>query len=157
MTTADDSRSMPRKLLKRPGNAERLRALENVMWMISDSENVLTAVVVGVAVEEAEALIHADQDQGHLHHIVETRDRLRDDEEIHRAETRRHAGTETCMFQEREEVAGQVMVGTGQFRDRRQLEVVDMAGEQVQVQVVEVNAMEDQRRDQSLALSVARH
>jgi hypothetical protein len=31
MTTADDSRSMPRKLLKRPGNAERLRALENVM------------------------------------------------------------------------------------------------------------------------------
>ena len=127
--------------------------------MISDSENVLTAVVVGVAVEEAVALIHADQDQGRLHHIVGTRDRLRDDEEIHRAETRRHAATETCMFQEEEEVVGQVMVGTGQFRDRRRLEAVDTAG--AQVQVVEVNAVEDQRRDQSLAqllvLSVARH
>lgn len=71
--------------------------------MISDSENVLTAVVAGAAVEGAVALIHADQDQGRLHHIVETLDRLRDGEEIRRSEARRHAVTETCMFPEEKE------------------------------------------------------
>ena len=144
-----------------PGNAERLKALENVILMTSDSENVLTAVVAGVAVEEAVALIHVDQDHGLLHHIVETRDRLRDEEEGHHPEVHRHAAIETCMSLEDERAGGQTMVGIGQFRDRHQL----VAMGTVQVLVVEVREMEGQWVDQSLvlchvlclALSVARH
>lgn len=108
--------------------------------MILDSENVLTAVVVGVAVEEAVALILVDQDHDPLHHIVETRDPLRDGEEGHPLEVRRRAATETCMFLEDEKAGGQSMGGIGQFRDR--LHPVAMG--RVQVLVVEVKEMEGQ-------------
>ena len=116
--------------------------------MTSDSENVLTAVVVGVEVEEAVALIHVDQDHSLLHHIVETRDRLRDGEEGHLPEVHRHAAIEMCISLEDEKVGGQIMVGIGQFRGRHQLVVMG----RVKAQVVEIKGMADRRVDQSLAL-----
>lgn len=127
--------------------------------MISDSENVLTAVVAEAAVVEAVALIRADQDQGHLGHIAETRDRLPADEEIRHPEARRRGATETCMFQAEEEVAKQTMVEIDQPRDLHHTGVVDMVG--AQGQAVEVNGMEDRRRGQprghARGLSVGRH
>jgi hypothetical protein len=122
--------------------------------MISDSENVLTAVVAEAAVEEAVALIRADQDQGRLHHIVGTRDHLPDDEETRRQEEHHHAATEMSMFQEEEEMAEQKVVGTGQSPDHRQREVVVMVG--AQGQVVGVSGMGDHQRVQSLDHARAR-
>ena len=101
----------------------------------------LTAVVAGVAAEEAVALIRAGRDPGHLHHIVEIQDLLRVEEETPRLETLRHAveiltSPEVEVIEKGEVVGSRVMAARGHTRGRRRAEaIVDMDEEPEQARV----------------------
>jgi hypothetical protein len=113
---------------------------------------VLTAVVAGVAAEEAVALIRAGRDPGHLHHIVEIQDLLRDDEETPRLETLRHAveilTSRVVEVEEKGEVVGgRAMVARGHTRGPHRAEaIVDMDEEPEQAEVDQDEGV--RRRDQ---------